>query len=344
MKEVCEFRIYERFTSLLSKPTIGQRVGGSVRKVIVPVPDPVFTEIGALHTRLRKTQGTGLFSYWNIQRSYSEAELASAELFRLIVTTAFEPAGEECGTTYDEGTACEICKANANQTSELFLDFRKIPPRSALARTIANELVVSDNLASILREAEVNGIEFKATHHRPRFEDDLVDLSKLSSGKLLLERASAEGISAKSARYYLWLNQPEQRELLDAARRENFARKQTRARGSHKKWPIWYQLWIASNRLSVTDPTRTGIDPFNLDCEGEYRCPRGDKIGLRFLSEIYVQRASWDGADMMLTRQVTGVRRGLLRPTPTILVSPRLRGILIGEKVRGVRFEIAHFV
>lgn len=315
-----------------------------MRKVMVPVTAPLFAEIGSLDKRLRTTEGRRLFSYCGIQRHYSEAELASAELFRLFITTTFEPAGEECGTTYDESAACQICKANAKQTSDLFLDFRKIPRKSALARTIADELVASEELTTLIGEMKVKGVELKPTHHRPRFEDDAFDPSKTPSGKLLLGRASAEGIPVGSAKYYLWLRQPEPRDLLDAALRENVGRKETRAHRSRKVWPRWRQLWMVSDRLSVVEPTRIGTNPFDPDSEGQYRCPRGDTVGLSFLSEVSVQRASWDGADIVLTKEMTGVRRGLLRPTPAILVSPRLRRILVDNKVRGVRFEIAHFV
>ncbi len=344
LREVFEFRIYERFASLLSKPSIGQLLDEGVRQVKVEGSDPMLAELGSLHRRLQQTQRHGLISYWEINRRYSETELASAELFRLFIDRAFEPPGEECGTVYEESSACEICKANARQDSDLFLDFRNIPRASLLTRTITDEFVVSEELAGVLLESEASGFELRPIHHRPIFDDDPFDPSKTPSGKLLMERAHAEGVPASSAKYYVWLRQEEPRKLWDAAQRESVSNKEARARRSRKVWPGWRQLWIVSNRPSVVAPTHTGINPFDCDHDGQYRCSRGDTIGLRFLSEIYVRRGSWGREDITLTKETVGVRRGWLRPTAAILVSPRLRRILIDKKVRGIHFEVAHLV
>jgi hypothetical protein len=47
--------------------------------------------------------------------------LSSAQLFQLKINKVFEPAGEECGTEYNEGTACPFCGTGADQVSPLFL-------------------------------------------------------------------------------------------------------------------------------------------------------------------------------------------------------------------------------
>ncbi len=292
MREVCEFRINESFVSLLPDPQIGKYLGSNIRQIKVGTDDPLFAKIGELHYRLRATKGRGLFTYWNIARSYTTAELKSAEIFRLFVTTAFEPTGEECGTRYDEESACEVCGADARQASALFLNVNEIPRLKEIARTIADEWVVSRKLAEKLKESGVTGVEFTPVR---------------------------DGCSTDNG--------------YDDSRHD-------RATTS----PAWYQLVVTSSRLPVAPLTRTGIDPFNVDSQGEYRCPRGDNIGLRFVSELYVQRAAWDGSDMTLTREVTGARVGLIRPAHAILVSARMRNLLLEEKVKGVRLEIAHFV
>jgi hypothetical protein len=344
LREIYEFRMYERFASLLSKPSIGHLLDKGVRKVKVEGTDPMLAELGSLHKRLQQTQRHGLISYWEINRRYSEAELASAELFRLFIDRVFEPPGEACGTVYEESSACEICKANSRQVSDLFLDFRKIRRATSLARTIADEFVVSEELASVLLESKVSGLELRPIHHRPNFDDDPFDVSKTPSGKLLLERANAEGVPAGSAKYYLWLREKEPRKLWDAAQRESVSTREARAQRSARVWPLWRQLWIVSDRPSVVAPTRTGINPFDCDQDGQYRCSRGDTIGLRFISEIYVRRDSWSREDIALTRETVGVRRGWLRPAAAILISPRLRRILIDKNVSGIHFEIAHLV
>ncbi len=50
----------------------------------------------------------------------------AARLLRLDIQATFEPASEECGTRYDESTACLECGMARTQTSELVLDPRAI--------------------------------------------------------------------------------------------------------------------------------------------------------------------------------------------------------------------------
>src|SRR5438093_1063727 len=53
-----------------------------------------------------------------LRRSYTDTELAAAQLLSFFVTSVFEPAGEECGTVYDESTACPVCGAGRSQVSD----------------------------------------------------------------------------------------------------------------------------------------------------------------------------------------------------------------------------------
>jgi hypothetical protein len=45
-----------------------------------------------------------------------------------------------------------------------------------------------------------------------------------------------------------------------------------------------------------------------------------------------------------LTKQHVGVRRGLLRPEPMLLISPRLWESVIQQKLSGMNFEVVHLV
>ena len=47
-----------------------------------------------------------------------------AVLFMVGITTTFEPAGEECGTVYNESGVCVICGANRKRIGELKLKKR----------------------------------------------------------------------------------------------------------------------------------------------------------------------------------------------------------------------------
>jgi hypothetical protein len=109
----------------------------------------------------------------------------------------------------------------------------------------------------------------------------------------------------------------------------------------------WFQLEVTSRPLGVGPATRFGQDPFDLDEKGEYRCPQGHTAGLNILSELSVLRGEWDGADLCATRQLLGYRSrngGVLRPYPMLLISQRLRRVLVELKAKGFDLEVAHLV
>jgi hypothetical protein len=74
------------------------------------------------------------------------------------IKTMFEPAGEECGTIYDETTACEICGANRKQIGVLKLKKGTIPKKD-IARTIAGEIVVSEKFKKAFEQRNLKGLE-----------------------------------------------------------------------------------------------------------------------------------------------------------------------------------------
>ena len=109
----------------------------------------------------------------------------------------------------------------------------------------------------------------------------------------------------------------------------------------------WYQLEVTSRPIGVAPRTRFGINLFDADEAGEYRCPLGHVLGLNLLSELSVVREDWDGADLCATKQWTGMRSrngGVFRPHPLLLVSPRLRNLLGELKAKGFELEVAHLI
>lgn len=116
------------------------------------------------------------------------------------------------------------------------------------------------------------------------------------------------------------------------------------AKSNHKQMnEVRYQLIINSPKLHVTSSTRFGINPFDLDIAGMYRCPKGHLLGLNRLSELKVSKFNRDANELNLTQEYVGVRRGLLRPTPFLLVAPRVRSLFVDHKIKGAHFEIAMF-
>ncbi len=243
--------------------------------------DPRLPQIGRINREINSETGGYFFYGWDVVRRYSSEEIDSAGLFRLIVTRSayFEPAGEDCGTLYDDGPACDVCLAGAKQVGPLYLDISRIPKSKDIAKTIGGEIVVSQRLVDIFTEHVVTGAAFRPVRQRKM--------------------------------------------------------KNLRPNG-------WYQLAVRPPEAEIVPPTRVGLDPFDDDPEGKYRCPQGDTIGLNLLSEVTIGVGSQYKADVIATRQFVGRRAGVLRPEKVILVSPRVRRLFENSRLKGCRFEIAH--
>jgi hypothetical protein len=118
----------------------------------------------------------------HIRRRYSRNDLAAADAFSLAILGGFEPPGELCGTVYDEASACPRCGAGVIQVSGLRLDLRKAPRNKDIARTIADEWIVSQRLAKLMTHAGLSEFALYPVQHVARYEDDPIDLSTLPTG------------------------------------------------------------------------------------------------------------------------------------------------------------------
>jgi hypothetical protein len=74
---------------------------GLARKLEVTADQAVFSEIASVQKTLKARGGAGLFTSWQVRRTYTKSELANAQLFQLVTTQMFEPCGEDCGTVYE---------------------------------------------------------------------------------------------------------------------------------------------------------------------------------------------------------------------------------------------------
>jgi hypothetical protein len=108
--------------------------------------------------------------------------------------------------------------------------------------------------------------------------------------------------------------------------------------------PHWKQLMVAGRAGRTVPPTEFGIDPFDRDAEGTFRCPMGHVSGLNLLSEVYVPRADWVGSDLTVTDDLVGARRGVLVPSPMLLISQRFYRLLLETGTRGFGVDVAHLV
>jgi len=164
MQELCEFRIQTEFYHLLDKPNNG-KFNGLCYVVIVNTKDPLFEQIKYLYKEIKEKYNKHFFLYSNITRKYTKKELDSSILFHIKIKSTFEPAGEECGTEYDNTAACEICGSNRKQIGLLKLKKSSVPKRD-ISRTISGEIVVSQKFVdnyfkSGLKGAIFQKIEFK---------------------------------------------------------------------------------------------------------------------------------------------------------------------------------------
>jgi hypothetical protein len=158
MREIIEFRINNEYAHLLLKPNEGKR-NASNTIIHITKEDLKFEQIRILCKDIRERKNDFFFLYSNIKREYSKEELGQATLLQIKLKTTFEPAGEECGTIYDETEACEICGANRKQIGTLKLKKGSIPKKD-IARTIAGEVVVSERFKEIFEQRNLRGIEF----------------------------------------------------------------------------------------------------------------------------------------------------------------------------------------
>lgn len=160
MKEIVEFRVSYDFAHLLFNEGEGKNLGTSVRIVKLEKDDPKFSRIPVIAKEVKKKHGRGFYFGWQIKRKYTKKELEGATLLQVKVKSNFEPAGEECGTEYNESTACEICGANRKQIGPLRLQKSSIPKKD-IARTIAGEVIVSGYFKKAFESSNLKGIKFE---------------------------------------------------------------------------------------------------------------------------------------------------------------------------------------
>jgi hypothetical protein len=343
MRETIEFRVDEDYASKLFADGEGAKLG-IARKITIAIDDPRFAMIGELQRTIKSDTNRSFFYGWRVKRQYTREELAGAKLFKLVVAATIEPSGEECGTKYDESTACPRCGAGATQISELRLDLRKVPKGKEIVTTIANEIVVSQYLAERMTDAGLTGYELRPVRHKAQYEDDPLDLHRVPTGRRILQKAQIVGAPHPTGRFYVWLNRAENRGLWDQARAESVALKGEKSKQRWKPMPVWHQLVVTSITAEIAAPTRVGINPFDNDSKAECRCPLGDLIGLNLLSEVSISGASRGESDINCSRQFIGVRRGLLRPHRVIFIYTKFWNLLESERIKGIEVEVVHLI
>jgi len=129
--------------------------------------------IGEIEKKYHK-KGDAFFTAWIIKREYKREELCQSELLYVQIGKVFEPAGEECGTLYDESNACIRCGVGRTQMNALTLDLKQIKMHVDIAKTIAGEVIVSSQFKQAWEDAKLSGAVFSDVYQKGR-KPTLVD-------------------------------------------------------------------------------------------------------------------------------------------------------------------------
>src|SRR5579862_6895752 len=304
MHETVELRVdgilAQRFLSPdegrdLGNPELTALVGPSVRKLVLDTQSDRCNEIRELARVLLHEHREYLYAGWYYHRSYTRAELASADLLQVFFTGYFEPIGEACGTIYDYSKTCQFCGAGRVQNGDLKLDLRKAPKNKDFATTIADEWIVSQRLAELFVDHEVTGVELRPVRHKARYQDGPYTFSSYPSGRELLRLAAEAGYPDQEGDFWIWLNRPEQATLRERVTEERIAAGEKRAARRPPSLPPWYQLIVKSRSVDIRPETQLGASAFDEETDDEYRCPLGHVAGLNMISELFAARDTWDG-------------------------------------------------
>lgn len=353
MIERIEFRLLEEHACRVLGDSEGVRVSELVRKLELESSDPRLEDLLRLDHELQK-EGDFLYVGWDITRTHTEDELASAELLRLIPTRQFEPDGESCGTTYDYSKSCSYCGAGRQQVGDLVLDLRRVPVSLDIAVSITGEWTVSRRLAELLA-SDYPSVQLAPIRHRAQFDQDAIQLDAVPADRELLAAAAEEGLDASSWEFIVWLNADRQnalygkavREHVMAASRDEHATEDQTPQPGHR-----YQLRLETATVRVDARTAFGSTPTDRLSEsrdgatsiGSHRCPLGHTLGLNALSPLYVDRSSWDGSEIVRTEQLVGERVGVFVPRPFVLISSGVYRALVANAIKGFRVEVAQLV
>ena len=302
MKEIVEFRIIMRYAHLLFRDDEGTNLGDSVKVVRIDKNDPRFNAIGELQKKARENNAL-FFTCFDYKRSYTETEINNAEWFLMFRTRHFEPTGEECGTIYDESSACPICGSGAKQLSPLKLKRSSIP-KADMAESIAwgDETIVSERFVNMVKDNNLKGMDFEPV------------ISSANRGQKL--------------NYY----QVRPQCYLDFSKKTVFGQTPFNLSGE-----------FPGCTLEGVQPDGTLVK--KVIPPEIYKCPNGDNMGLRILSEVYIKTSPiLDDLDFFASKQTVGGRGGVIRQHHLFFCSNRMMRLIKENNLKGFKFEVAHIV
>jgi hypothetical protein len=371
MKATYDFRIYadqtRRFGGLEALAARRSRVSPCVR-AIGTVGDEQYRSLEQADRELART-GEHLIAGWEIRRAYSHSELERAKLLLLRLRYAHS-AGEEFGTWYTDGELNPECAfereritgsdlrpfkvvTTTNESVRCALSSRRVGPLRVPSSKLlksrdafllwGGEVVVSGRFARLVEDGGFTGATLEPIWNiatkpksKPVFDD-------VPSGAALLERATTLGLGQTDARFWIWIEEPQQLPLLDRALWEQKAAWE--ARQSKPETAHHYRnLVVHSKPVRVSAQSVFGGRPFRSDGDERCRCTHGEVRGNRLVSSMWVDGSSWDGSDLCVSDVFVGGRMGLFRPARLLMVSKRLFDAMRREKMKGFGVEVVEII
>jgi hypothetical protein len=361
MVETYEIRLFSKYLSLVSDADrTSSRIAVSLRGV---VGDPLFLRIGELDRRIRESKLGVAFGSWIIKRTYTGKELQRAQLFMLNVPMT-HIAAEEFGTEYRDAADCEYdghsleyvsgttfrtvpkkvpCGLCSQQVGPLKVPFGKFKRGLDIYRLWGGELTVSERFANLVRHGTFSGYALFPVYDVKKGLTSTLELSDCPAGRELLSIASAKGMTPTEWSFWCWLNEGEQKRLLERIFAEQNADVSRQHEGSGSSRNL-AQLVLQSRPLEVSERSRFGANPFDTNSTGHHQCDSGVIAGLRPISSLSVLASSWDGADLCRTRVYVGARQGLFRPHQLFVVSKKFLKALQQHGMKGFQFEAVETV
>jgi hypothetical protein len=343
MQTLIHFYLFGDVADKHLPPKLG-KAGSVWREVLAREGGEIYSAIGRIHCKLKSESpiGKGLMAAWSVTRHYSKEEVDQAQLFHMGVHPQ-QMVSPSVETVYDLSNICPHCGAGRRQVKPLEIKLSRLPRNRPVACTLKGEWLVPANIVDLLQNQNFTGLALreiknneKAPSDEPRRVPTLSEMERFPSGHELLRKARQMGVNLDAIVLLQFVDMDLWRECVEEY--NNWLRAQKPQRTSREVQP-WFQLEVVSKGVTTCKPTKFGIDPFDDDTQGTYRCPVGHTSGLNLLSAIHVCRKDWDGSDVAATSDLIGYPPVVV---PMLLVSPRLRKFWVEQKARGVFFDVAH--
>jgi len=329
-----------------------ERLSDELVRVTGVVGDEVYTRArSAFQEFIQPREGTRWYGC-RIERTYTKKEIDAAELF--LVRSFYQyGAAKEYGTWYTDAPQspdCGIgewpklrpltCALGSRQVGPMHYPFGKLTKRDLISLW-GGETVISERLAKLIDDGGFRGGKIEPIWNTARGAKALPALSDTPSGAELISRAESLGMKVSDRQFWSWLESKEQLPAFDRAlwQEKTLAeQKRPTATAPHN----YFQLTVESSPLAVAEPTVLA-DPFFGGLQHHCKCEFGEIHG-RLCSCLYVERSSWNGADICRTDLFFGGRQGLFRPYRQLIVSKKLFDAMKANKVTKAQFEIVELV